>query len=62
MLMLMLTTHQPSPNPEFVSHSIRVLVAALTRREMSESLADSPTKLLYATNLVECLLLALLGE
>lgn len=29
---------------------------------MSESLADNPTKLLYATNLVECLLLALLGE
>ena len=57
-----LTTHQPSPNPEFVSHSIRVLVAALTRPEMMESLADSPTKLLYATSLVECLLLALLGE
>lgn len=45
-----------------MSHSICVLVAALTRPEMSRSLEDSPTKLLFATNLVECLLLALLGE
>lgn len=59
---LKLTTRQPSPNSGFVSHSIRVLVAALTRSEMLESLAGSPTKLLFATNLVECLLLALLGE
>lgn len=45
-----------------MSHSIRVLVAASTQSEMSESLAGSPTKLLLATNLVDCLLLALLGE
>lgn len=45
-----------------MSHSICVLVAALTRPEMSKSLEDSPTKILFATNLVECLLLALLGE
>lgn len=50
---------EASPNQGFISHSIQALVAALTRPEMSESLAESPLKLLFACNLVECLLLAL---
>lgn len=45
-----------------MSHSIRVLVAALTRSEMLESLENCPTKVLFATNLVECLVQALLGD
>lgn len=53
---------QPSLDPQFVSHSIRVLVAASIRPEMSELLADSPTKLLFATSLVESIVLALLGK
>lgn len=53
---------QPSLDPQFVSHSIRVLVAASIRPEMSESLADSPAKLLFATSLVESIVLALLGK
>lgn len=55
-------THQSSPNLEFVSHSIQVLVAALTRPEMFESLEKSAEKLMFATSLVECLLCALLGK
>ncbi|KKK18163.1 hypothetical protein ARAM_004521 [Aspergillus rambellii] len=51
---------EPSFNEAFVSHSVRVLVAALTRPEMSESLADSPTKISFAMSLVECLLYALM--
>ncbi|KAG2411729.1 hypothetical protein HFD88_009285 [Aspergillus terreus] len=47
---------EASPNKSFVVHSIRVLVAALTRPAMSEALAESPAKLLFATSLVECLL------
>ncbi|KAF7594517.1 hypothetical protein BBP40_008964 [Aspergillus hancockii] len=53
-------TLESSPNEAFVSHSVRVLVAALTRPEMSESLGNCPTKLLFATSLVECFLYALL--
>lgn len=49
-----------SPEAGFATHSIRVLVAALTRPEMSKALEDSPTKLRFATSLVECLLLGLL--
>ncbi|KAE8149454.1 hypothetical protein BDV25DRAFT_156255 [Aspergillus avenaceus] len=48
------------PNQAFITHSVRVLVAALTRAEMSGSLDEYPTKLLFATSLVECLLYALL--
>ncbi|KJK61380.1 protein of unknown function DUF3517 [Aspergillus parasiticus SU-1] len=51
---------ESSPNQTFVSHSVRVLVAALTRSEMSDSLDNCPVKLLFATSLVECLLYALL--
>lgn len=43
-----------------MSHSIRVLVSAVTRSEMADGLEDSPTKLLFATHMVECLLYALL--
>lgn len=50
---------EANPDQGFVSHSVQALVAALTRPEMSESLAESPLKLLFACNLVECLLLAL---
>ncbi|XHG03146.1 hypothetical protein AWENTII_006465 [Aspergillus wentii] len=50
---------EASTNDGFVSHSVVVLNAALTRPEMSE-LANNPTKILFATNLVECLLFALL--
>ncbi|KAE8383353.1 hypothetical protein BDV26DRAFT_137686 [Aspergillus bertholletiae] len=51
---------ESSPNQVFVSHSVRVLVTALTRSEMSDSLDNYPMKLLFATSLVECLLYALL--
>jgi ubiquitin carboxyl-terminal hydrolase 34 len=51
---------ESSPNEAFVSHSVSVLVAALTRPEMSDSLGNCPTRLLFATSLVECLLYALL--
>lgn len=51
-----------SPEAGFSTHSIRVLVAALTRPEMSKALEDSPMKLRFATNLVECLLLGLLVQ
>ncbi|KAI9374010.1 hypothetical protein BJX61DRAFT_541164 [Aspergillus egyptiacus] len=51
---------EPSPSEPFVSHSIRAVVAALTRPEISDSLATSPKHILLAANLVECLLYALL--
>ncbi|KAE8348923.1 hypothetical protein BDV28DRAFT_73623 [Aspergillus coremiiformis] len=51
---------ESSPNQAFVSHSVRVLVAALIRPEMSDSLDNCPSKLLFATSIVECLLYALL--
>ncbi|KAE8407660.1 hypothetical protein BDV37DRAFT_5930 [Aspergillus pseudonomiae] len=51
---------ESSPNQAFVSHSVRVLVAALTRSEMTDSWDNCPMKLLFATSLVECLLYALL--
>ncbi|PLB47101.1 ubiquitin carboxyl-terminal hydrolase [Aspergillus steynii IBT 23096] len=51
---------ESSPNQALVSHSIRVLVAALTRSEMFGSLENHPTRLMFATNLVECLVQALL--
>ncbi|KAA8652357.1 putative ubiquitin C-terminal hydrolase [Aspergillus tanneri] len=51
---------EPPPSQAFVSHSVNVLVAAITRPEMSKSLTDQPTRLMFATSLVECLLHALL--
>ncbi|KAE8393246.1 hypothetical protein BDV23DRAFT_149795 [Aspergillus alliaceus] len=51
---------ESSPNQAFVCHSVRVLVAALTRPEMCDSMSNCSTKLLFATSLVECLLYALL--
>ncbi|KAH1851038.1 hypothetical protein KXX54_007082 [Aspergillus fumigatus] len=54
------TFNGSSQNQAFVSHSIRVIVAALTRPEAPESLPESPTKVQIAASLVECLLHALM--
>ncbi|KAH3559095.1 hypothetical protein KXW20_006175 [Aspergillus fumigatus] len=51
---------ESAPDQAFVSHSIRVIVAALTRPEAPESLPESPTKVQIAASLVECLLHALM--
>ncbi|KAL4923242.1 putative ubiquitin C-terminal hydrolase [Aspergillus undulatus] len=51
---------EPTPNEAFVSHSVQVVVAALTRREISETLAMAPTSILFASSLIECLLYALM--
>ncbi|RHZ67719.1 putative ubiquitin C-terminal hydrolase [Aspergillus thermomutatus] len=51
---------ESAPDHAFVSHSIRVVVAALTRPETPESLPESPTKVQIAASLVECLLHALM--
>ncbi|EER45856.1 ubiquitin C-terminal hydrolase [Histoplasma capsulatum H143] len=48
-----------NPDQEFVSHSIQNLVAFITRPQMGDGLEDSPLKLLFARNSVECLLFAL---
>lgn len=53
---------KPSPETGFASHSVHVLVAALTRPEMANALEESPTKLRFATSLVECLILGLLAK
>lgn len=53
---------KPSPEMEFASHSVHVLVSALTRPEMTTALEESPTKLRFATSLVECLTLGLLAK
>ncbi|KAL2832877.1 hypothetical protein BDW59DRAFT_138793 [Aspergillus cavernicola] len=50
---------EPTPSEPFVSHSIQVVVAALTRPEMSDSIATSPTHLILAVTLIECLFYAL---
>ncbi|PGH36152.1 ubiquitin thiolesterase [[Emmonsia] crescens] len=50
------------PDQEFISHSIQNLVAFLTRPQMAEGLEDSPLKLIFACNFVECLLLALTAK
>ncbi|KAL3477353.1 hypothetical protein BJX99DRAFT_226442 [Aspergillus californicus] len=46
---------EPTPSELFVSHSVRVVVAALTRPEMSNALATSPIRILLASSLIECL-------
>ncbi|OJJ67421.1 hypothetical protein ASPBRDRAFT_341882 [Aspergillus brasiliensis CBS 101740] len=51
---------EASPNHDYVSHSIRVLVSTLSRSEMAGGLEVGSTKLLFATHMVECLLYALL--
>jgi ubiquitin carboxyl-terminal hydrolase 34 len=53
---------QSAPDQAFVSHSIRVVVAALTRPEAPGSLPEPLTKVQIAASLVECLLHALMGE
>ncbi|KAK2791273.1 hypothetical protein FQN52_004949 [Onygenales sp. PD_12] len=53
---------EANPDQEFISHSIRNLVAFITRPQMSEGLEGSPLKLDFACNFVECLLLALKGK
>lgn len=49
---------EDSPVQAFLGHTIDVLVAFLTRREMA-TLEDSPLKLSFAASFVDCLLLAL---
>ncbi|EGC41797.1 ubiquitin carboxyl-terminal hydrolase [Histoplasma capsulatum var. duboisii H88] len=51
-----------NPDQEFVSHSIQNLVAFITRPQMGDGLEDSPLKLLFARNSVECLLFALTAK
>ncbi|QSS63969.1 ubiquitin carboxyl-terminal hydrolase [Histoplasma capsulatum] len=51
-----------NPDQEFISHSIQNLVAFITRPQMGEGLEDSPLKLLFARNFVECLLFALTAK
>ncbi|KAL2872647.1 putative ubiquitin C-terminal hydrolase [Aspergillus lucknowensis] len=51
---------ESSPNEAFVSHSVQVTVTALTRSEILESLTVSPTRILLAISLTECLYYALL--
>ncbi|RAK81654.1 putative ubiquitin C-terminal hydrolase [Aspergillus fijiensis CBS 313.89] len=53
---------ESSPNQGYVSHSIKVLVSALTRPAMSVTFEENATKLMFATHLVECLLYALLVQ
>ncbi|KAL4978597.1 hypothetical protein BDW66DRAFT_16203 [Aspergillus desertorum] len=50
---------EPNPSEPLVSHSVRSVVAALTRRELSETLGTSTTSIQLAASLVECLLSAL---
>ncbi|KAL6232934.1 hypothetical protein BDW75DRAFT_216372 [Aspergillus navahoensis] len=50
---------EPNPSEPLVSHSVRSVVAALTRRELSETLGISPTSIQLAASLIECLLSAL---
>jgi hypothetical protein len=58
----MLISSQSNPDQTFVSHSIRIVIAALTRPEAPESLPESPTEVQIAASLVECLLHALMGK
>ncbi|KAL4783116.1 hypothetical protein BJX76DRAFT_270130 [Aspergillus varians] len=51
---------EPSPSEPFVAHSVQVVVAALTRCEISETLETSPNSILFASSLIECLLYALM--
>ncbi|PYH45847.1 putative ubiquitin C-terminal hydrolase [Aspergillus saccharolyticus JOP 1030-1] len=53
---------ESSPNQDYVSHSIKVLVSALTRPAMSIAFDESSIKLMFATHLIECLLHALLVQ
>ncbi|KAL4986994.1 hypothetical protein BDW68DRAFT_162080 [Aspergillus falconensis] len=50
---------QPTPSEPLVSHSVQSVVAALTRRELSETLGTSPASIQLAASLIECLLSAL---
>ncbi|OGE53350.1 hypothetical protein PENARI_c008G00898 [Penicillium arizonense] len=49
---------ETSPRCDFISHSIKVLVAFLTGDELLESMDGNPIGLLLATRAVECLLFA----
>ncbi|OAX82322.1 hypothetical protein ACJ72_03333, partial [Emergomyces africanus] len=53
---------ETNPDQEFISHSIQNLVAFLTRSQMADGVEDSPLKLIFACNFVECLLLALTAK
>ncbi|KAL5003429.1 hypothetical protein BDV10DRAFT_154983 [Aspergillus recurvatus] len=50
---------EPTPSEPLVSHSVRSVVAALTRRALSETLGTLPTSIQLAASLIECLLSAL---
>ncbi|KAL1880253.1 hypothetical protein Plec18167_003656 [Paecilomyces lecythidis] len=50
---------EEEPNQAFLRHSMKCLVAALTRPELSDSIQESPLKLLFTCNFVESLLIAL---
>ncbi|RDW90490.1 putative ubiquitin C-terminal hydrolase [Aspergillus mulundensis] len=51
---------EQTPSEAFISRSIRIVVAALTRREISESLATSTTSILMANSLIDCFYTALM--
>ncbi|KAL2848825.1 hypothetical protein BJY01DRAFT_211397 [Aspergillus pseudoustus] len=50
---------EPSPSESFIFHSIEVIVAALTRPQILESLTLSPTHIQLAISMTECLYYAL---
>ncbi|KAL4879060.1 hypothetical protein BJY04DRAFT_220654 [Aspergillus karnatakaensis] len=51
---------EPNPSVALITHSVQAVVAALTRREITETLATSPTSILLASSLIDCLLHAIL--
>ncbi|KAL4910198.1 hypothetical protein BDW74DRAFT_144626 [Aspergillus multicolor] len=51
---------EPTPSEAFITRSMKVVVAALTRREIPESLATSMTSILMAHSLIDCLYTALI--
>ncbi|KAL4968635.1 putative ubiquitin C-terminal hydrolase [Aspergillus stella-maris] len=51
---------EATPSEQLVSHSVQVVVAALIRPEIAETLATKPTSVLFASSLIECLLYALM--
>lgn len=49
------------PNEAFISHSVKILVAALIRPQM-RTILENDLKIVFAYHLIECLLSALLGR
>lgn len=54
--------HQLKPDEEFINHSILNLAEFLTLSEMEVSVEDSPLRLTFAHNAVDCLMVALTGN